>query len=240
MAFEEYNYEILRCSCKFRAVNNNSKCQYKLHCIYPSTQAAKRCRATSQVLMSAFLLDKAVGKLIEFGTIKENDKELYAYGLQQGFFIIGNVLTTIVIGFIFEMVWQSILFMVTYLPLRSFAGGYHAKTQLQCYLFSMMLTSAVLLAIRFIPWTNIMCLGLGLFAGAIIFILGPVEDSNKPLDSIEVATYKKRARVILVSELSVMLLMLGLELNQIPPCISTSLFALSGMLVLGKVKNFII
>ncbi|SDE91643.1 accessory gene regulator B [Fontibacillus panacisegetis] len=187
--------------------------------------------------MAAQLLDKMIAQLIHSGSIREDDKDLYAYGLQQGLFIILNVLTTVAIGLISGMFWQSILFMAAYLPLRSFAGGYHAKTQLLCYLYSIMLTSAVLWAIKLIPWTNSICLGLALLAGAVIFILGPVEDSNKPLDQIEIATYKRRTRAILLFEMSIIVLMLGVGHNDILPGMSVSLFALSVMLVLGKVKK---
>lgn len=187
--------------------------------------------------MAAHLLDKMIAQLIHSGSIREDDKDLYAYGLQQGLFIILNVLTTVAIGLISGMFWQSILFMAAYLPLRSFAGGYHAKTQLLCYLYSIMLTSAVLWAIKLIPWTNSICLGLALLASAVIFILGPVEDSNKPLDQIEIATYKRRTRAILLFEMSIIVLMLGVGHNDILPGMSVSLFALSVMLVLGKVKK---
>ncbi|MNO62488.1 putative regulator protein [compost metagenome] len=187
--------------------------------------------------MAAHLLDKMIAQLIHSGSIREDDKDLYAYGLQQGLFIILNVLTTVAIGLISGMFWQSILFMAAYLPLRSFAGGYHAKTQLLCYLYSIILTSAVLWAIKLIPWTNFICLGLALLAGAVIFILGPVEDSNKPLDQIEIATYKRRTRAILLFEVSIIVLMLGVGQNDVLPTMSVSLFALSVMLVLGKVKK---
>ncbi|MGF7050755.1 accessory gene regulator B [Paenibacillus sp. DS2015] len=188
--------------------------------------------------MVAHLLDKTIAKLIELGSIKEDEKDLYAYGLQQGLIIILNILTTVAIGLFSGMFWQSILFMAAYLPLRSFAGGYHANTQLLCYLYSIILTSTVLMAIKLIPWTNPMCLGLALFAGVIIFILGPVEDSNKPLDQIEIATYRKRTRAILLVELVIILFILEIGQNNILPGMSVSLFALSVMLVLGKVKNY--
>lgn len=186
--------------------------------------------------MIMYISDKAVAKLIQLNSIREDEKELYTYGLQQGIFIILNIVTTIVIGLISDMLWQSVLFMAAYLPLRSFAGGYHARTQLRCYLYSITLIITVLSAIRFIPWTNFICLGTALFAGAIIFTLGPVEDINKPLDQIEVAVYKKSTRIILALEFLIILLLLALKLNKALSCIAVSLFALSVMLVLGKLK----
>lgn len=187
--------------------------------------------------MAMNLLDKITDKLIVNGAIRAEERELYEYGLQQGLLIIANMLTTIAIGFLFKMVWQSILFMIVYIPLRSFAGGYHAKTQSRCYFFSILLTTSVLLAIKLIPRTNFNIIGLALIAGIIIYVLAPVEDANKPLDETETAVYKKRARVILAVELCTMLLMMGLGLSGVSLCISISMFALSIMLVIGKVKT---
>lgn len=187
--------------------------------------------------MSTHVLDKIIAKLIQSGSIRDEDKELYAYGLQQGLFIILNILTTLLIGQVCGMFWQSLLFMAIYLPLRSFAGGFHAKTPTLCYLYSIILTSAVLLAIRFIPWTNYICLGLAVLSGAGILILSPVEDSNKPLDKLEITVYKNRTRIILIAELLMYLLVLGLGKLYILPVITVSLFALSIMLILGKVKE---
>jgi len=187
--------------------------------------------------MAMNLLDRITERLIVNGAIRAEERELYEYGLQQGLLIIVNMLTTIAIGFLFKMVWQSILFMIVYIPLRSFAGGYHAKTQSRCYFFSILLTASVLLAIKLIPGTNFNIIGLALAAGIIIYALAPVEDANKPLDETEAAVYKKWTRVILAVELCTMLLMVVLGVNGVSLCISASMSALSIMLVIGKVKQ---
>jgi len=181
--------------------------------------------------------DKSIDQLVENNIIKEEDKELYSYGLHQGLVIIANVVTTVIIGFIFGMVWQSIVFMATYLPLRSYAGGYHAKTQVQCYVLSIVLTSSILLAIKFIPWTDFICLSAAIFAGIIIFAFAPMEDHNKPLDQREIVVYKRWTRVIFTGELFVMLLVIELGLNQILYCISVSLLAMASMLLIGRAKQ---
>ncbi|MBQ8010486.1 MAG: accessory gene regulator B family protein, partial [Oscillospiraceae bacterium] len=83
--------------------------------------------------------------------ILSEDKEIYRYGVQQGLNLAFNFLTTLVIGAVCGMFWESVLFMAAYMPLRSFAGGYHAKTHLRCYLYSIVMITAVLLVIRFLP-----------------------------------------------------------------------------------------
>ena len=55
--------------------------------------------------MAMNLLDRITERLIVNGAIRAEERELYEYGLQQGLLIIVNMLTTIVISFLFKMVW---------------------------------------------------------------------------------------------------------------------------------------
>ncbi|SNT12736.1 accessory gene regulator B [Anaerovirgula multivorans] len=183
------------------------------------------------------LLDKYTDKLIANKTIRAEERELYIYGLQQGLLIITNILTIVVIGVLHKTVWQCILFMITYFPLRSFAGGYHAKTQTRCYFLSIVLIISVLSSIKYIPQTDYNVIGLALFAGITINALAPVEDKNKPLNQREIVIYKKWTSIILSVELSTLVLMMGLGLSEVSICISISMFALSVMLIIGKIKN---
>jgi accessory gene regulator B len=141
------------------------------------------------------------------------------------------------IGFVFSLVWQSILFMALYFPLRSFAGGYHAKTQLRCYQVSVILALAVLSAIKYMPWANSLSIVLAMVAGLVIIIFAPVEDSNKPLDKIEIIIYRRRSRVILSVEICMIFIAHALGWTQVVNCITVSLAVLGVMLILGKIKN---
>ena len=68
----------------------------------------------------------------------------------------------------FRPVWERILFMIVYTLLRSYGGGYHAKSEFRCYLFSIVLILAVLLGIKIIPETDVIILGLAEVCGIII------------------------------------------------------------------------
>ena len=171
--------------------------------------------------------------------IKEEDKELYKYGLRQGIFIIINLLTTILLGFIFKSVWQAVIFMIAYPPLRVYAGGYHTKTQFRCYIFSIFLTIAVIYANKYIPGTSLFIIINTLISCIIVFSLSPVEDPNKPLDRVEKVVYRKRSLYVLLFEVSLIALLLIVGYEFVASSISISLLALSFMLIAGKIKNSI-
>lgn len=165
------------------------------------------------------------------------NKDVCIYGLEQGFLMVVNVVTTILIGLVFRMVWQSIAFMIAYIPLRIYAGGYHTKTQLRCYLFSILLISLALLGIKLIIWTSTICFIVLFVIGTSIFFLVPVEDRNKPLDKIEVKVYRRRARIVLGFEVIILLSMIILGWRKMSICILVALIAINCMLVFGKIKN---
>lgn len=180
--------------------------------------------------------EKITNAIAQNGTIKAEDKELYKYGIQQGMMILLNLCTTLIIGAVFKMVWQSILFTAAYIPIRSYAGGYHSKTPQRCYIFSILMIIAVLWGMKYFNNTYFICIALLVFASIIILLLSPVEDKNKPLDKLEKHVYKKRTLIILGIEILIILLFLVIDILSISFCMVIALFSLSIMLVLGRIK----
>jgi len=175
--------------------------------------------------------------LVQNKVISLEEKELFMFGLQQGLIMILNVISSIVVGYIFGMVWQTIVFMIMYIPLRSYVGGYHARTQLRCYLFSIVLISLVLWGIKLIPWTSFICMVVSMVIGIIIFLFAPRADENKLLDEIETVVFKKRARVIYCAQEIILLIFLFLGWTELASCLVMTFVAMGFMLFLDILKK---
>lgn len=172
--------------------------------------------------------------------IEEEDIELYIYGLRQGAIMLLNILTTLALGCLLGMAWESMAYLFTYAPIRTYAGGFHAKTPLRCYLTSVILIIAVLLIIKYVVWTSFLCYA-GLAAGSLlIYLLAPVEDKNKPFTPKEEVYFRKKARVLLVIEILLGVVFSALDFFILSACIVMSLNTLALMLILGKIKNNIL
>lgn len=182
------------------------------------------------------LIDKVGDRFVRDGIITEEDKELYTFGMQQGMIILLNVISTIVMGIILNMVWQSVVFLLAYMPLRSYAGGYHARTQFRCYLISLFITAVGLIGITVVQWTTITALFSVIISAGIIFVLAPVEDANKPLDASEKDLYKRKTRKILLLEILIALVFWFIN-KEISVCIIMVFDILSIMLLLGILNN---
>jgi accessory gene regulator B len=186
--------------------------------------------------MHGKVIQRLIDLMVSNKIIKSEETELYSYGLMQGTLMLLNIFTILIIGKILGMLWQSSVFMVTYFPLRTYAGGYHARTQLNCYISSVVLIVMVLLGIRYMKWTNLIYITISIISGLTIYIFSPVEDSNKPIDDIGLKIFRKKSRIILIFELILLILFIFLRKNNIAECILVSLFTVSVMLILGKIK----
>ena len=169
--------------------------------------------------------------LVNNDTIGDEEREIYRYGIQQGLTIILNLVTTLLIGLVCGMVWQSIVFTVAYIPLRSFAGGYHAKTPTRCYIFSIILMLAVLLVMKFVPFTAFICSVMLSVSSVVIVFLAPVEDNNKPLDEMEQKVYRKRTLMIWISELIIIVLCLYFKAMPLAVCLTVTLTVMAAFIV---------
>lgn len=178
-------------------------------------------------------------KLQENNTIDEEQYEICRYGLQQGFTIILNIVTTFIIGMIMKGLLYAVVFTILYIPLRSNAGGYHAKTAIRCYLYSILLMIAVLLAIKHITIPSFICIIIFTISIAVICILAPIEDSNKPLDEIEVKVYHKRTLIILAIEIMLFIIGLALNLRYFMQTTVWVIITMSIILLMGKFCNMI-
>ena len=68
-------------------------------------------------------------KLANNNIINSEDRELYSYGLKQGMIMLINLLTTLAIGLVFNMLAESVILTVAYIPIRIYSGGYHSRTE---------------------------------------------------------------------------------------------------------------
>lgn len=187
--------------------------------------------------MFEVLSERITGWLLANEAISREDKEIYRYGVQQGMIALLNLGTTVVIGLVFGKLLESILFLAAYIPLRSFAGGYHAKTVVRCYFFSIVMISAVLWVMRYVMYSGLVCGCLTAISGGVIWFLVPVEDQNKPLDEVEKVVYRKRARGIVLAESILSLFAILCNGKRLGMCMALVLCVMMLMLLMGKWKN---
>lgn len=178
-------------------------------------------------------------KLISMQIINAEEKEIYSYGFKQGLLLLVNMITIIIIGFFFNMIWYSLIFMIAYSNLRVYAGGYHAGTPFRCYLFSVVMISAILWLIKSISWNGTILFIIATVSCIVILLMAPVEDANKPLDQEEKRIFKKRTNIKLSFTIGFALFFWFIGAKQVSIGIVMGIFAIFIMLIFGEIKNAI-
>lgn len=186
--------------------------------------------------MFAKIAERITENMEDNHIIKHDDRELYVYGFNQGLNILLNLITTLVVGLLFRNILELAIFMATYIPLRSFAGGYHAKTPVRCYIFSIILILAFSLMMKYVHFTIFICSIMIVVSSSIILFLAPVEDKNKPIDEREQNVYRKKSFIILAVEICSWPFMC-LILRKYEVIIPIVFITEASMLILGIVKN---
>lgn len=183
------------------------------------------------------ITEKILRRMILNQTILDEDAELYEYGLHQGIVIIINLFTVLCIGIIMDMVWQSVILLLFFIPVRTFAGGFHANSPRICYIFSSLMQIGALCILSVISFSLLMNICILVITGLLIIYLSPVEALNKPLDSNEIIKYKKISIRNWSIELLCWILFYMLGLIQTSNCIMMSFILVSTLLLAGAISN---
>jgi len=168
------------------------------------------------------------------GVFESDDKEIYFFGAQQGLVFALNLATLIFVGIILGAFWHVLVFTLAFMPLRSFAGGYHSSTQLKCYISSTAMVVIVALVTRFVVINSLVVSVMLLMFAAVIMLMSPVGNKNKPLDDLEVKIYRKKARIICAVELLVAIIFLIIGVSYITTGIFWAFAVIALLLVLEK------
>ena len=137
-----------------------------------------------------------------------------------------------------KVIGQSIFYLIAFIPLRRYAGGYHANSEKKCRVISffMVLTSFIVMRCLNDNGVCILIIGAVVF-GVFILGLAPIENENKKLDAEERKQYKNATRKILVTEIVCLLILHYANLQWVVEGIAISIITVGVVLILGILKN---
>lgn len=141
--------------------------------------------------------EKIVNWQINNGFLKEEEKKIYIYAYEIFLNQVINLLISGFVAWVFHVPAVVLVFLICYIPLRSYCGGYHASTNFRCTIISTIIL--VFVCIFFKNYKEYFCEWYPLvfvLSGILIIRYAPIPDINKPLDESEVDKYKKMSRII--------------------------------------------
>ena len=141
------------------------------------------------------MIHKISGCLISFCDVQPEERDVIEYGLEQGISAGLGMLITVLVGYALKIGPESLIFLMALIPLRMYAGGYHASTRGRCACISAVLMIIAFLIIKYSTLSSLTALILGGIEAGILYYLIPV-DGNEKLEDIERPKYSHYGDIV--------------------------------------------
>lgn len=182
-------------------------------------------------------LSKKISAIVCADCNDEDEQSVIEFGIGILFSKFLNLVTEIIIGCLFSMLTETIIFLIAFTFLRSYAGGFHASSSGKCYVFSSITMTVALLIIKYVDSVAINCIFI-LLGLILCLIFAPVESENKPLDIIEKNVYRKRTILFLALILITLVIAFFLHIDMLFTTLSVVLLVEGIILALGKIITY--
>lgn len=174
------------------------------------------------------------------GHLSGEDKEVITYGL---FFLVFNAYCfalSIIVGFIFQLVVESIVFFFSFLFIKRYAGGYHAKKEWICLIISSLGIIAAISIIYFSRANLSLVKTILVFSAiqsTIICLLSPLEAQDRPLDKVDVKKYKKYSLIRTIIAFIVVVVLYCFNCFLLATSIIVALIFEGALIILGYIQK---
>lgn len=116
--------------------------------------------------------------LVVCGAIKQKDISIYRYGLEVLYLSMLEVLSILLLAVWMGNFFETLLYFAAFIPLRLFAGGYHANTRLGCYFVSLGVYGVFSTVVAFATISYLLSVLLVMVALVIIWRYAPIVHKN--------------------------------------------------------------
>lgn len=165
--------------------------------------------------------------------IAEDMFDIYVYGFELLLSFLFNTTIIMVSGILLSRILQTLLFLLIFVLLRSFTGGYHANTYSVCTLVTFLIYGGILLFSELFTPSLLFYEALAIVGVALLLALAPIEHPNKKITEKKKRKYKHISLVLFLIFITVGALLCHAEcqLNAVV------FFTLTADLLLLFVKN---
>lgn len=156
-----------------------------------------------------------INKFIENNTrIDKDEKAIVKFGIDMMISTIMAFITAIIISAVLGMLKEGIIFLISIIVLRQYAGGYHTNSQRSCAVLSCVIYSAGLMVIKSYKIYNGIQIAICIVSVLIIYFLAPVDNANNELTKSERKYLRNKVRIFLSSEVVIFVLLLIKSFNR--------------------------
>jgi len=129
----------------------------------------------------------------------DNEMQVYAYSIEVLSSLLINLIILSITAHLLNKWIQLITFIIFFSGLRIYAGGYHAKTHIECMSISFIIFTISALSSTYLKQFGEFILIFGvLFSSLMVFVFAPSESDNKPLSINKRKKYKIFSRITVI------------------------------------------
>lgn len=153
--------------------------------------------------------------LWEQGVIQEEDVDKCRYGLDVFLSSLLEVISILLIAILLRNFFETLLFFAAFVPLRIYAGGYHADTKLRCYLVSLAVYGLFAVIMYMLPEDSYMVISLAevMITLIITLVYAPVIHYHKKVNKNEFRQFRKISIVICCVQAGIILVLITVFKN---------------------------
>ena len=163
------------------------------------------------------IAERMADSLARNSIIDESEKELYVYAVYTLVSQVFPLILVMITGALMGKIMEGILFIIPFLCIRKFSGGFHAKHMHTCIICTICIYLTGV--IRY----GIMITAAMVAASFSLVLFSPVENENRKLEEDERSRYKKITAVLAVLFLVIYMLCAVLKLYRIAVCIAVGI-----------------
>ena len=166
--------------------------------------------------------EKITDLLEKQGLVEPDQAEVYVYGMTLMISSTATLLATLLLGFVFHAINNVLVFLLFFVPVRIFSGGYHSSSYLRCFLTFMLMLGSFIAIQRNLPEEAVLpsIVITSLISLFLIFKFSPVSHPNAPIRESDWFRFKRLSRIICIIEISSIYLILifaseNIEINKL-------------------------
>lgn len=186
--------------------------------------------------MLQYLSEKMVSTVIERKYVKDDEGEEYIYALNMLFDVIIKDITILAIRILFHILWECVVFLISYRILWKYCGRFHFTTSFKYYFSSCVMCPIALICVKYIPFHMVLWSIPVLIMSTLLLIISPVSATNKPLDKKKTAFFGINARIAIICLFVFYTTLMVLSIMSFAKTIYANIIFLTSFAVVGKMQ----
>ncbi len=181
---------------------------------------------------------KAADFFIRNNKIRLEDRDAFAYGLRRLILNAFMLITFLFLGIITNKLIETCAFLLFFIPLRKYAGGFHFDNSISCYISSCLCVLFGVYIPICIKNIGVFCF-IGFMSAIIISLLAPVQNKHKMLSANEKAAYKRVIMTLIMVDVVICTILFHFGLFKFAKLCISSMFIEFLLVIIGDFKSFL-